>query len=44
MVSLDESVDSVNDMRNDEEEVFEGMMSMENVGHNLRDHYLQYGS
>jgi hypothetical protein len=42
--SSDEYVDQVNELRNDEKEAFEGMLSMENVGHHLWDHFLQCGS
>jgi len=36
--SSNEPVDKVNDLRNDEEEAYEGLFPMENVGHHLWDH------
>jgi hypothetical protein len=38
---LDEPVDQVDELSNDEEEAFEGLLSMENAGHHLYDHSLQ---
>ena len=38
--SLDESIDQMNEKRNDEEEASEGLLFVDNVGHHLWDHCL----
>jgi hypothetical protein len=42
--SSDESVDQVNELSIDEEEAFEGLLSVENASHHLWDHCFQCGS